>query len=144
RRSTGAAGDLEDVLVGSELELGKKPLVLAGRRPAVLADVDPERLLADELQHRIGEVAVVAVEIDALGHATLLPLDATRSAPRAHNNFLCRGLVDQKSRVQTLRLARRALWACGRRGAKCAHVASSDIDLAAHLQVDARLHTGTR
>src|SRR5512144_2750763 len=71
RRTAGAAGDLERVMTGGEIEPPDEALVLVGRHPAVLTDVDAERFLPNGVQDPIGEVAVGAVEeIDPLSHVT--------------------------------------------------------------------------
>jgi hypothetical protein len=69
RRSAGATGDFENVMLGSKIKPRNEPIVFLDRSPTVLANVLTESLLTDRLKDLFGEMTVRAVkEINAFRH----------------------------------------------------------------------------
>jgi len=76
RRSAGATGDLENVMLRAKIKPGKELIVLLDRGPTVLANVLTESLLTDCLKDLFREMAVGAVkEIKAFCHGEGLSVD---------------------------------------------------------------------
>jgi hypothetical protein len=69
RRSAGATGDFENVMLGSKIKPRNEPIVFLYRSPTVLANVLTESFLTDRLKDLFGEMTVRAVkEINAFRH----------------------------------------------------------------------------
>jgi hypothetical protein len=69
RRSAGATGDFENVMLRSKIKPRNEPIVFLYRRPTVLANVLTESLLTDRFEDLFGEMTVRAVkEINAFRH----------------------------------------------------------------------------
>ena len=69
RRSAGATGDFENVMLRSKIKPRNESIVFLYGSPTVLANVLTESLLTDRLKDLFGEMAVRAVkEINAFCH----------------------------------------------------------------------------
>ena len=68
---TGAACDLEDVIVGRQPEPGEKAIVLFYRQPAVLTDVYAERFPTDTRERIFGKMRVRTIQIGLGWHLAI-------------------------------------------------------------------------
>jgi hypothetical protein len=76
RRSAGATGDFENVMLRSKIKPRNEPIIFLDCGPTVLADVLTECLLTDRLKDLFGEMAVCAVkEINSFCHDEDLSVD---------------------------------------------------------------------
>src|SRR5439155_19725553 len=71
-RTTGPCGNLEQMRFRRQPKPGNKTIIFIDRQPAVLADVDAENFLLDDLKNMLVELAVgIRIEIDAFCHVKL-------------------------------------------------------------------------
>src|SRR5947207_12078963 len=85
-RTTGACGDLEQMRFRRQPKPGKKTIIFIDRQPAVLANVDAESFLSDDLKNVLVKLAVgIPIEIAAFCHVnpcygSIVRLTSSRSA----------------------------------------------------------------